>query len=109
MRIAVSSDDGVHVNRHFGDSEVFLIFEREGSEIKFLEIRRKKEKRINRHSDRWLTAFDLLDDCEILICREIGDAPLREARERNMKVFRSGERVGPAIVRALQGASDEDF
>ncbi|QHN05706.1 hypothetical protein FZP57_00460 [Methanothermobacter sp. THM-1] len=43
MRIAVSSDDGVHVNRHFGDSGVFLIFETEGSEIKFLEIRRKKQ------------------------------------------------------------------
>lgn len=39
LRVAVASTDGKYVNDHFGRAKQFLIFDINGSEYQFLELR----------------------------------------------------------------------
>lgn len=101
IRIAVASDDGKYVNRHFADADAFIVFERIDNEIKFSEIRKVDVGKIEKHDDRWRRVLDLIDDCEIVICRRIGEKPLEEAKRRGVIVFESDDGIAAAILKSL--------
>lgn len=101
IRIAVASDDGRYVNRHFADADAFIVFERIDNEIKFSEIRKVDAGKIEKHDDRWRRVLDLIDDCEIVICRRIGEKPLEEAKRRGVIVFESDDGIAAAILKSL--------
>ncbi|WP_192961640.1 NifB/NifX family molybdenum-iron cluster-binding protein [Methanothermobacter thermautotrophicus] len=101
MKIAVASDDGKYVNRHFADADSLIIFERIDNEIKFSEIRRIDERRLEKHDDRWGRVMDLIDDCEVVICSKIGEKPLDEAKRMGIIVFESDRKISAAILKSL--------
>lgn len=73
-KIAVASSDGMVINRHFGRAEQFLIFEVEGDNYKFLELRSNTPSCVQwEHSEEaMLNSLKLLSDCSIVIASRIG-------------------------------------
>lgn len=74
FKIAVSSSDGKVVNRHFGRTEKFLIFEIDGDNIIFLETRENRPSCNNMdHSEEGLLySINLVKDCRVVLSVKIG-------------------------------------
>ena len=74
-RIALASSDGVHIDRHFGASDGFLIVEvaRDGT---FLEVEQRQVKAPCQHgyhdNGAMLEAVQALSDCRYVVAEAIG-------------------------------------
>jgi predicted Fe-Mo cluster-binding NifX family protein len=71
MKIAVASNNGKTVNLHFGDASHCLIFEVDGNQVNFVELREKSRKPIKDHSDRWIQSLELINDCHVVYAVEL--------------------------------------
>ncbi len=85
MKIAVASTDGKLVDLHFGDANRFLIYNIEGDDAKFHEIREKIPMPLNNHQERWVASIDLINDCKAVLCNKIGNEPTIELRKLGIK------------------------
>ncbi len=73
-KIAVASSDGIVVNQHFGHADKFLIFEVNGSDYNFTEIRTVEPVcSYGNHDGRKLTEnLQKIQDCKYLLVSRIG-------------------------------------
>ncbi|MCM1507704.1 MAG: dinitrogenase iron-molybdenum cofactor biosynthesis protein [Ruminococcus flavefaciens] len=73
-KIAVASSDGIVVNQHFGHAEKFLIFEVNGCDFHFTEIRTVEPVcSFRNHDDERLTEnLQKIQDCKYLLVSRIG-------------------------------------
>lgn len=85
MKIAVASTNGKKVDLHFADADQFLIYEIEGEEGKFKEIREKTSLPLDNHQERWIASIDLISDCKAVLCSKIGKEPTIELRKLGIK------------------------
>jgi predicted Fe-Mo cluster-binding NifX family protein len=92
-RIAIASDDGLTVHRHFGRAERFRIydigFDGDGGGYDFVE-----ERTVARlcaeggHSAAAIEAVaDALDDCEIVVAAKVGPGAAEYLMRRGKRVF----------------------
>ncbi len=70
MKIAVASSDDGKVTEHFGKAQKFLIYEFDGETTEFLETRESKKNPGEKH--QWGKSLNVIEDCEIIICLQIG-------------------------------------
>jgi predicted Fe-Mo cluster-binding NifX family protein len=70
MKIAVATADRENVNIHFGKAEIFLIYEFKDDEIELSEIRETKKDPNQKH--QWYESLEIVKDCEVVICCQIG-------------------------------------
>ena len=89
MRIAVASSDGKNVDLHFSACVHFLIFEVQDRNVEFFELRKKPAITIKEHSDRWKSACDLLEDCDMILCAKIGPEPRSNIEKKGVRVLES--------------------
>ncbi len=70
MRIAVAVSDDSKVTEHFGRAQKFLVYEFDGEETEFLEGRESKKIPDEKH--QWNKSLKVVDDCDVVICLQIG-------------------------------------
>ncbi len=81
IRIAIASSDGKNVDLHFGDASHFFIFEVEGNQVNFVELREKEKKPLQEHSDRWMQSLEIIKDCKAILCSKMGQEPAYKLKE----------------------------
>lgn len=97
MKIAVASNNGKTVNLHFGDASYVLIFEVDGNQVSFVELREKPKKPIKDHSDRWIQSLKLIEDCQVVLCSRIGPEPKEALQNKGIDAVESQKEVTDAI------------
>ena len=88
MKVPVVSSDGKVINRHFGHAFRFLIFEVDGGEIQFIEVRETTPSFGSADSeskdDVLCRIIYLIKDCEAVLCARIGRKPRDELRKNGI-------------------------
>ena len=88
MKVAVVSSDGKVINRHFGHASRFLIFEVDGGEIQFIEVRETTplcgSADYESKDDVLCRIIYLIKDCEAVLCARIGRKPREELRKNGI-------------------------
>ena len=86
MKVAVVSSEGKVANRHFGHASCFLIFEVDGGEIQFIEVRETTplcgSVDYESKNDVLFRIISLIKDCEAVLCARIGKKPREELRKK---------------------------
>jgi predicted Fe-Mo cluster-binding NifX family protein len=89
-RIAVVSNDGIHVDGHFGKADRFLIFDVKGTELDLVETRSSTPLSVNdpQHSfdaERFESVYQVIQDCQKVFVTQIGDKPASKLREQGIE------------------------
>jgi nitrogen fixation protein NifB len=82
MRIAVASNDGVHIDRHFGQADSFLIYDVSPkqavlNEHRYVKSGCKGENSCEGGSKSLTKTTEMLSDCAAVLCAGIGYEPWR--------------------------------
>ena len=77
MKAAVASDDGIHINLHFGHCESFYIYEITETEARLCDVRKTerfctKESNHGTHNGVMEKFLLMLMDCKMILCESIG-------------------------------------
>lgn len=89
-RIAITSNNGVDIDEHFGRAKFFRIYELTEDDYKFSESRDAVAacQRSRSHSktdfDR---IIDLISDCDALLVQKIGDSAASYLISKGVRVF----------------------
>lgn len=103
--IAVASDDGINVNRHFGKAEKFYIYESTEDEINFLEIRNVSPGcgGCGDHNDSKIEAnLEVIKDCRYLIVERIGERSFQAAEGFGIEPFEIPGNIEEGIDRLIR-------
>lgn len=94
-RIAIATNDGLTIHRHFGQAEQFQIVDTDGETYTAAETRIVEAPcAAGGHSVAAFDAvLDTLNDCEAVVVAAIGPGASEYLAEKNMRVF-----AGPGIV-----------
>lgn len=85
-KVAVASYEGLLVNRHLGDADSFLIFER--GEHKFHSGGRRPAPLPGGGDERWHAMADSLRDCSVILVADAGLRPTEILADHGLKVIR---------------------
>lgn len=95
MKIAVASEDGLSISRHFGRSRCFMIFEVADRQIVDRSVRANsftahargecQEETHHHHGHGELVAA--LKDCEVVLCRGMGWRAAEELKQQGIQAF----------------------
>ena len=101
IRVAVSSYEGVLINKHLGVTENLLIFEidKDGSRL----IERRKTPARGAGDERWQELSLLLRDCTILLTGGIGERPLEVLTAGGIKVYEAEGMIEDAFLAIVCG------
>ncbi len=92
--VAVASDGGEMVDAGFGNAGRFLVYRVEEGQIRMLRKVNPKDldsETVGKsHRDHIEAVVNLLDDCDIIVVKEIGDLPMSiiSSRGKTTKVFK---------------------
>lgn len=95
-RIAVASSDGKVVNRHFGSTPYFAVFDQEPSgTYRFVELRENR-----RPACRYgiQASLELLADCQAVLASRIGPEGLRALASRGIKAIEVRNFIAEALT-----------
>ena len=94
---AVASDGGKNIDAGFGNAGRFLVYSYEKGDVTFLrEVRvdsLNDEVSGRSHREHIENIVNLLDDCDIIVVREIGDMPRRVIETRGKRIMLSSDAV----------------
>ena len=99
-RVALASSDGIVVNRHFGKSEKFQIYEvNDEHEAKFIEERENTPScREFEHSEEaLLKTIKVIKDCRVVFVSRIGAGAYDELRRHGIESFEMAREVNEII------------
>ena len=94
MKIAVASDDGSTIARHFGRSACFIIFEIEDGKAKGREVRTNTFTAHARgectgdhlaHAHGHATILEALHDCQAVLCHGMGWRAAEDLKARGIQ------------------------
>jgi nitrogen fixation protein NifB len=83
--VAVASQEGVLVNRHLGEADRLLIFDRSGDGFEFVEARPTPPA--GGGDRRWRDLADTLSDCRAVLAAGAGDRPTTVLAAEGLKVL----------------------
>lgn len=102
--VAVASDGGKYVDSGFGNARRFLIYSVDGNDVRLL--RQTDTGDLNTsltgtsHRDRINSVIGLLDNCDVIAVKEIGDMPRKEAEMRGKRILITSASVRDAVLSA---------
>lgn len=109
LRIAVASEDGRHIQQHFGRARQFMICEIVGSEATVIEVRENKpacgsawlDDGIG-HDEDWMNrSVDLVSDCDAVIAARIGPSAVELLERRGVRAFVNADTIERALSRVV--------
>lgn len=107
--VAVASDSKTEVDAGFGSAGNFMIYSVEGPQITFLrktgpgDLEKSTSGRSHREHIEKL--IDLLDDCDVIVVKEIGDMPRDAVEKRGKKVVVAAGSVRDAVSALMRCSS----
>ncbi len=108
MRIAVATDDGKVVRfGHFGDAEMYHIYDYDGAEFKLVEVRENpytdEKLGITNHNDPRKAGLihTLLSDCQVFIGHSMGMKNRKLLEEKGIRMI-ALKKKGVPIEEALK-------
>ncbi|MDC7951018.1 nitrogenase cofactor biosynthesis protein NifB [Methanomassiliicoccaceae archaeon COG_1] len=105
--VAVASDGGREVDAGFGNAGRFLVYAVDGGSVVLLrQVRPRslgKETRGRAHREMAESLAALLDDCDVIAVREIGDMPRSVVEGRGKRVLVTSSSVRDAVMEAGAG------
>ena len=99
-KVALASSDGIVVNRHFGRSEKFQIYEiNEVHEAKFIEERENTPscQEFEHSEEALLKTIEVIKDCRIVFVSRIGVGAYDELRRHGIEAFEMAREVNEII------------
>ncbi|HCM29074.1 MAG: hypothetical protein A2Z99_18950 [Treponema sp. GWB1_62_6] len=107
IQVAVSSREGLLVNRHLGEADRLFIFRvRPSGDYETVDIRMTPGE--GSGPARWTELADLISDCECVLTSGIGAPPRRILEDRGIKVHVMEGLVGEALE-AVSAGKDLSF
>lgn len=102
-KVAVASSDGKFINRHFGHSKEFLIFNVDGENFQFLEHRENAPPCTGQehHDDRLARSVDLLSDCRVVLASQIGPGAAKFLLSRGIQPYVLPDFIEDALKRLI--------
>lgn len=102
-KVAVASSDGKFVNRHFGHSKQFLIFNIDGKKFKFLELRENLPPCAGQehHDDRLAKTVDMVSDCRAVLASQIGPGAAEFLLSRGIQPYVLPDFIEDALIRLI--------
>jgi len=82
--VAVTTTDGVYINRHLGEVSVFWIYGLRNNKVELIEKRQLSSTQNG--TDKWNNIAGLLVDCSALLVNGIGVTPLNILRQSGLFV-----------------------
>jgi predicted Fe-Mo cluster-binding NifX family protein len=70
MKVAVAASDDEKFTEHFGKAQKFLIYEFDGDNMGFLEMRESPKEAGEKH--QWGKSLKVIQDSDVIICLQIG-------------------------------------
>jgi len=100
LRFAVASRDGRVVDEHFGQAENFYIYESDGNTVHCVDIRNVEKycSGDDCESDRRNRVFEMIDDCDAVLCTRIGVTPAGRLKAFGMQVFTDYDYTQAAVL-----------
>ncbi|WP_445490741.1 nitrogen fixation protein NifX [Niallia sp. 03133] len=99
IKVAFATEDGVHVNMHFGYCEAFDVYEVTKEKYEKLATRVINDNEDNNESDRIEERLNLVIDCTLLFINQIG--PTAAARVTRSKIMPVKVQEGTLIQEQL--------
>ena len=105
-KVAVASSDGIVVNAHFGQAEVFYIYEKNEDEITFFEKRILEEDAVgcacgDNHEDTLSKKVEAIKDCDYVIVSRIGPGAEYLLLDNGIKSFQIADVIEEALKKML--------
>ena len=102
MKIAVASKDKRIVNQHFGHADRFLIYEVADGKIDLIDERSVMAFCTDEDDlyakNRIERSYEVMNDCEYLLCSMIGLKPQTELQDRGLKIMTTYDLIENAIT-----------
>lgn len=99
---AVASDDKKNIDAGFGNAGRFMVYRVDGTDVELLRQVNPKDLRspaVGRsHREHIEDVIDLLDDCDVIMVKEIGDLPRSLIEKRGKRVVISSGPVRKALA-----------
>ena len=108
-RFAVATRSGARVDAHFGQAARFLVFDSDGSSVKYVEGRDVRPycqgKAACGQTDS--DVFDALRDCQGVLCQMVGPEPIGQLEKLGVHVFHAGYEGSERVRHACAGGGVE--
>ena len=89
MKIAITSSDGINVDKHFGHAEHFYIYELTHHNFILLEKRKTEkyciEKGQDENTNKLEDVFNVIKDCLVVYTKMIGEKPSAFLKEKGIR------------------------
>lgn len=103
--VAVASDGGKNVDAGFGNAGKFLVYSLDGQDVELLRQVVPKDVPVSvngrSHRDHIDAIVNLLDDCDVILVKEIGDMPRNVIETRGKKVIITSDTVRSALAKLM--------
>ncbi len=100
MRIGVAVSDDEEFVEHFGRAQKFLIYEFDGEKLEFLD--RRESKKIPGEKHQWGKSLKVVDDCDVVICLQIGMTAKPGLKSAGKKVVEDEGSVDEVLNRFIE-------
>ena len=101
VKIAIASSDKKNIDRGFGNAEKFQIYSATDNGTTFLrtiEIDTDYQVSGSHHKEHIAEIIDALDDCNIIIVKEIGPLPSKMLAEKNKTVCIASGKINSKVI-----------
>ena len=99
--VAVASEGGKEIDAGFGSAGRFLVYRVDGDDVQMLREVRPRDMDSSTaglpHREHIEAIINLLDDCDVIVVKEIGDMPRSAIEHRNKKVVVTSGPVRKAV------------
>jgi nitrogenase cofactor biosynthesis protein NifB len=103
---AVATESGMIVDSHFGKVSEFYIYECDGIDVKFKEIRRIEQycdgSECEEKQDKWVSILKALEGCIALIAMKTGSKPTEILEENGIEVITACGRIEDIILNTIK-------
>ena len=99
--IAVATSEGVLVNQHLGEAEMFSIYEVVGRNVRLVETRNAPVP--GGGEQRWIALAETVKDCRALLVASAGEAPRSALKAKGIKVVMMEGLIEEGVLAAYRG------
>ncbi len=99
--VAVASQEGLLVNRHLGETDHLIIYEKDGDGFKIVEKRDTPPSGMG--DTRWNILADKLEDCRALLVSGVGGNPLKVLSDKGIQVIEMGGLIEEGLDAVYEG------
>jgi nitrogen fixation protein NifB len=105
VRVAVTSSQGRKVDLHFGHADQFLIFELDGIQARYVEMRRIAQEDEPADYGDLDRAVELIADCDVLLTMRAGVHARERLRKRGIRCHEHDGGLLPGLDAVRTGAA----